>query len=116
MKTLFLCLVTIMALVKPTLAQVNCSAETREKTAQGFIVKKEQLNETNTGDSSLTKLNVDIDEAYFSFIKQDQSITTMIVLGPDYTLGNLARGGFDENGELKLSYVTPNKTFILSCK
>lgn len=115
MKALFSIATTFAILIQSSMADPSCLAETRTITSNGTFVKKEFLKQMDIGNVNMIKLNIDIDEAYFSFVQQDYSITGMIVLGPDYTLGNLSRSGFDENGRLKLSYVTPNKTYILDC-
>ncbi|EQC48233.1 hypothetical protein M899_3215 [Bacteriovorax sp. BSW11_IV] len=91
-----------------------CNGEKRVTTPDGVVVQKTLL-ETIMQGPELSKYALDIDEAYYSVTVHGQDITSMITLGPDYTTGNLSKGSLDKNGNLRLSYVTPYITYILTC-
>jgi len=94
------------------------------------------IKTTKNLSGSLDRKNVDIKEAYFSFTRNNAGVFVgMIALGPDYTDGTLTKADFnnkpkcedekthcdssqavfDSNNEYKLTRVSPNTTYILSC-
>lgn len=93
---------------------VECSAVKKEVVSHEIVSTKAQLKEV-TSYPNYTKFETDIDEAYFSIEVIGDTVRSMITIGPDYTTGNLSKGSFDADGNLKLSFVTPSKTYIVTC-
>lgn len=93
---------------------VECSGEVRELVNNETIVTKAALIDQNY--PTVTKLELDINDAYFSAQINSDDVLAIISLGPDYTTGNLSNSSFNSFGHLKLSYVTSNRTFILECQ
>lgn len=108
-------ILTALALIvlSSTSMAVECTGEARELVDNDVIVVKEFLIDQNY--PMLTKLELDIGNAYFSAQVDGDDVLAIISLGPDYNRGNLSRSSFNSYGELKLSYVTPEMTLILEC-
>lgn len=111
MKTIVL--LPILFLLSLSTLAVECTGERREVVGTQVEVIRESLIDQNVPHN--TKLTLDIEEAYFSVTVEGDDVLAMITLGPDYTNGNLFKGSFDSNGSLRLSSVSPTKTYILEC-
>ena len=110
-KTILASLILIQCL---STTAVECTGERRELIGTEVkVIKKELVDQSLPG---ITKLELDIEEAYFSVQLDGDDVLAMITLGPDYMDGNLSRSSFNSRGEMKLSYVSPYKTLILECK
>ena len=107
-------LASLLVLQCLTATAVECTGERRETVGSEVKVIKKELIEQNL--PGMTKLELDIEEAYFSVQLDGDDVLAMITLGPDYMDGNLSRSSFNSRGEMKLSYVSPYKTLILECK
>gem|GEM_PF-4063792 len=107
--TLSLCI----ALMSLSAYSVECTGERRENNGREVEVIKKSLIDQNY--PTVTKLELDIKDAYFSAQIDGDDVLAITSLGPDYTTGNLSKGSFDSRGYLKLSYVTATKTLILEC-
>ncbi|PIK15988.1 hypothetical protein [Halobacteriovorax sp. JY17] len=107
-------LIPILLLLSVSAMALECTGERREIIGHDVHVVKEKLIDQNY--PTVTKLELDIDDAYFSAQVEGDDVLAIISLGPDYTNGNLSRSSFNSYGTLKLSYVSPTKTLILECK
>lgn len=109
MKNLIVIVMTL--LISNAALAIDCTGQIDTYESSGVTTVKEKLE----GDNE--KLQLDLENAYFSFSDyQDGAFTAIISIGPEYTTGNLAKGIFDKNGKFKLTYITPNKSYILNCQ
>lgn len=113
MKNIILILVFLTTSMTAAFA-VDCKAQKRVLTGNGVQVLDGKLELVENA-TNYVKLETDLEEAYFSVEVLGDTVRSMITLGPDYMTGNLSKGSFDSDGNLKLSYVTPKVTYILTC-
>jgi len=93
---------------------LDCEGLRREVVQNDAIVKTEKLVKFFEI-PGYEKYQANIDEAHFAVDLQGDMVTAYITLGPDYTTGNLSKGSLGDEGRIKLSYVTPDVTYILEC-
>lgn len=107
---------SLIALFLITLQAQALECQAEKRTIKNNTLEVKTIKLQNTDYSPGEKLIGDLEEAYFSVALDGNEHVSMITIGPDYTTGNLAKGGLNDQGELKLSYVTPKTTYILTCK
>ena len=93
---------------------LECTGLRREVINGNAIVKAEKLQKFFEI-PGYVKYQVDVEEGHFAVDLRERQVTSYITIGPDYTTGNLSKGELGEEGYIKLSYVTPDVTYILEC-
>ncbi|TNF27447.1 MAG: hypothetical protein EP319_11585 [Deltaproteobacteria bacterium] len=93
---------------------LDCTGLKREVINGNAVVKTEKL-EKFFEIPGYVKYQANIEEGHFAVDLSGSQVTSYITIGPDYTTGNLSKGELGEEGYIKLSYVTPDVTYILEC-
>ncbi len=108
-------ILTYLLMVTATNAlSFECEGLRREVVNNTAVVKTEKLVKFFEI-PGYVKYQADIEEGHFAVDLQDKLVTAYITIGPDYTTGNLSKGSLGDEGRIKLSYVTPDVTYILEC-
>jgi hypothetical protein len=115
-RVLYVALATTLLIMITNMAYgFECQAEKRSMTSEGLVVKQAAL-EVAYQTENYNQRAVDIGKAHYSVHQDGTTVTAMITLGPNYDIGNLSKGAMSEDGALKLSFVTPKVTYILTCQ
>ena len=105
-------IISLLLLTNLSMA-IECTGERRETIGSEVYVTKAKLIDQNY--STVLKLELDIEESYFSAQIDGDDVLAIISIGPNYTDGNLSRSSFNSSGQLKLSYVSAALTLNLEC-
>ena len=90
---------------------VGVKKYTKNRESKTVMAKLEKI------DSNLfDKVHVDIEDAYYSFRKNDEDdYTAFITYGPDYLKGNTMTGSFNSKNEMRFSNVEGTTVYTLKC-
>ncbi len=94
---------------------LDCASETRDYIDSNNVRIEYGKLEVVFETPQMIKLSTDTAKSSFNVTLTEDKITSIISLGPDYTVGTLVTGEFDKNGEFKHSLVGPTYTSILTC-
>ncbi|EQC44902.1 hypothetical protein [Bacteriovorax sp. Seq25_V] len=94
---------------------IECVSETREYVDSNEVRVNREILDVIFKTPQTTKLSADNANSSFNVTIEKEKITSIISLGPDYTIGTLVTGEFDNQGKFKHTLVGPTYTSILTC-